>query len=247
VSAVVSLTLRAVAGLGGGGLRGYAGALRAACAASPPPFGLFWYGQKFRSLARDPHWLALALVQNGAKEGEGARKLWRLGGRTGDALVAEQIRQHAVDESRHALLYVAMLETVFPHAVPAELRPQLIKLSPRYRAGDRLPSRSPLPWRRVLDELIQMNLGEIRTRINQALLGPVVTAYCPAAGRRRLRRILRSLMDDETRHVAYTARILERAIWEGRGEFVRRTMMHRLVQFNRLTMHEVGGDRYGAT
>lgn len=247
MSAVVSLTLRALARCGGGRLRGYASALRAACAGSPPPFGLFWYGHRFRQLARDPDWVALALIHNAAKEGEGARKLWRLAGRTADPLIAEQIRQHAVDESRHALVYVAMLETVFPNTISAKLQPTLARLSPRYRLRDHPPGRAPLSGRRVLDELIQMNLGEIRTRINQALLGPVVTAYCPPAGRRRLARILRSLMDDETRHVAYTARILERAIEHGREDFVRRTMAHRLAQFNRLTVREVGGNRHGAT
>jgi hypothetical protein len=244
---VVPLTLRALARGGAGGLRGYARALRAACAGSPPPFGRFWYGERFRRLARDPDWLARALVDNAAKEGEGARKLWRLAGRTADPLIADQVRQHAVDESRHALIYVAMLETVFPGVVSSRLRATLVRTSPRYRLRDRPPGHAPLPGRRVLDELIQMNLGEIRTRINQALMGPVVRAYCPPAGRRRLARMLRSLMDDETRHVAYTARILEHAIAEGRGDFVRRTMAHRLSQFNRLTEREVGGHRHGAT
>lgn len=247
MSAVVSLTLRALGRCGADRFRGYASALRAACASSPPPFGLFWYGERFRRLARDPDWLALALIQNAAREGEGARKLWRLAGRTADPLIAEQIRRHAVDESRHALIYVAMLETVFPDSVSAALRPTLARLSPRYRLRDRPPGRAPLRGRRVLDELIQMNIGEIRTRINQALLGPVVTAYCPPARRRRLTRMLRSLMDDETRHVAYTARILEHAIADGRGDFVRRTMAHRVDQFNRLTEREVGGHRHGAT
>lgn len=241
MSAVVSLTLRALARGGAHRLRGYARALRSACAASPPPFGLFWYGERFRRLARDPDWFALALIQNAAREGEGARKLWRLAGRTADPAIAEQIRRHAVDESRHALIYVAMLETVFPTAVSASLRPVLARVSPRYRLRDRPPGRPPLSGRRVLDELIQMNIGEIRTRINQALLGPVATAYCPPARRRRLTRMLQSLMDDETRHVAYTARILERAIADGRGEFVHRTLARRLDQFNRLTEREVGG------
>jgi hypothetical protein len=58
--------------------------------------------------------------------------------------------------------------------------------------------------------------------------------------------MLRSLMDDETRHVAYTARILEQAIADGRGELVRRMLVRRLEQFNRLTEREVGGRRHGA-
>jgi rubrerythrin len=231
---------------GARGLRGYVSSLRAACAQSPPPFGLAWYGEMYRRRAANPSWVAASLVENAAKEGDGARDLWRLAARTADAEVAELIRRHAVDESRHALVYLAMLETVFPGAVSRRRHAQLTALSPHYRGGDRWQARPTLAWRLVLDELIQMNVGEIRTRINLMLLAPVLTVLCPARARRRLRRMLGALMKDEARHICYTARLIESAMRRGEDQVVRHTMARRLAEFNRITRAEVGGRRYGA-
>jgi hypothetical protein len=226
---------------GAGRLPEYAAGLRAACAASAPVFGTARYRRHYRELARDPGWLAISLVVNAEKEGEGARKLWRLAGRAGEPEVAEQVRHHALDESRHALVYLALLDTVFPGSVRDEDRLRLRELSPRYRSGDRPARRRRATRRRVLDELIQMNIGEIRTRLNQLLLAPAARRCCPARGRRRLTRMLTALLADETRHILYTAGLLERAIVEGEGPFVRRTMVRRLAQFNAITLAEIAG------
>jgi hypothetical protein len=87
--------------------------------------------------------------------------------------------------------------------------------------------------------LIQMNIGEIRTRIHQLLLRPVITTHCPPEGRAKLQRVLDSLLGDETRHIEYTARLIEKAMKESAG-FVRRTMRQRLDEFNQITLEEVG-------
>jgi hypothetical protein len=206
-----------------------------------------WYGDRFRALAIDPQWLAMSLIDNAAKEGAGSKKLWRLAGRTEDPEIAEQIWRHSVDESRHALVYLAMLHTAFPGAVSGAARHALTDLSPHYRLRDRPCRRRVASGRRVLDELIQMNVGEIRTRINQLLLAPMIMGFCPRSGKRRLRRMLGSLMDDETRHIGYTACLIERAIAEEGERFVQRTMARRLTEFNRMTLDEVGGGMYAAT
>jgi hypothetical protein len=200
-----------------------------------------WYGDRYRELAVDLVWLARSLIDNAVKEGAGARKLWRLSGRTRDPAIAEQIRRHALDESRHALVYIAILATALPGAVPDTIRRSLMGLSPRYRFGEHPRRRRPASRRRVLDELIQMNIGEIRTRIHQLLLAPVIKTCCPRSGRRRLSRMLESLMHDETRHIEYTARLIERAAGEGEQAYVENTMARRLAEFNRITVAEVGG------
>jgi len=199
-----------------------------------------WYGEKYRNVAADPNWLALSLIANAAKEGEGAQKLWRLVARTEDQEVAEQIRMHAVDEARHARLYIVLLETAFPEAVSEELRPSLLALSPGYSPKDRPTTSQPVAENYVLDELIQMNIGEIRTRIHQLLLRPVLTVYCPSDRRGKLQKILDSLLDDETRHIEYTARLIERGCNRGFGDFVYHTMAKRLDEFNHITLREVG-------
>lgn len=244
LSALAPRVLRALVRIGAGPLPGYAASLRAACRASPPAFGTASYGRCYRALAADRGWLAASLVQNAQKEGEGSRKLWRLAARAADPEVAEQVRRHAVDESRHALVYLAMLDTAFPGAVTQRDRSRLRALSPCYRAGDRPQRLRPATRRRVLDELIQMNIGEIRTCLNQILLAPVARRVCPPAGRRRLARMLTALLADEARHIAYTARLIERAMDGGEERFVRRTMARRLAEFNRITQDEVRGGEH---
>jgi hypothetical protein len=240
VSTIVELTVAALRDLGGSPSHRYMECLCAACAAFPPPFGMAWYGEKYRNLAVNRDWFATSLVVNAVKEAEGARDLWRLAGRTGDPAVAERIRLHAIDESRHARLYVAMLDIAFREALPEDVRPALYGLSPRYNARQRPPVTDILPAWSVLDALIQINLGEIRTRIHQLLLTPVITEYCPAERYGALKGILRALLRDETRHIEYTAALIEDAIVRGEADFVRQTMAARLDEFNQLTLTQVG-------
>ena len=244
MDAVAALTLEALSAYGTESLLGYAASLRAACGSAPPPFGESWYGDKYRAVSADPHWLAASLVGNAQVEGDGARKLWNLAGRTEDANIAGQIRVHAIDESRHARLYVAMLDLVFPDAVGEELRPAVGALSPGYTIKDRPAEaeHSPIEW--VRDEIIQMNLGEIRTRIHQLLLRPVLKAWCPESERPRLHKVLDSLLQDETLHIQYTARLIDQMVQEGAGAFVRQTMVKRLAEFNDITLTEVGAQRF---
>ena len=76
--------------------------------------------------------MAASLIANAEKEGEGSRKLWALSGRIDDPYISECVRKHAIDESRHALLYVAICELVFPGAMEGEVRVFAQSLSPRF-------------------------------------------------------------------------------------------------------------------
>ena len=240
MSTIVELTVTALRDLGGPPFDRYTECVRATFAAFPPPFGMAWYGEKYRDLAVDRDWLAISLVANAVKEAEGARDLWRLAGHTGDPVVADRIRLHAVDESRHARLYVTMLDIAFREVLPDEVRPTLYVVSPRYNTRERPAVADILPAKSVLDAVIQMNLGEIRTRIHQLLLTPVITEYCPAERYGALKGILRALMRDETRHIQYTAELIEEAMARGEADFVGRTMSARLNEFNQLTLTQVG-------
>ena len=53
------------------GLDDYGRALRAACAASPPPFGFSWYGERYRYHASDPSWFANSLICQRRQRGRG--------------------------------------------------------------------------------------------------------------------------------------------------------------------------------
>src|SRR4051812_4375539 len=130
MAVVSNLTIEALKRNSNEPLTNYTAALTAACEKHPPPYGMSWYGDRYREVACDPSWLANSLIANAAKEGEGSRKLWLLAGRTGDAGIAEEIRLHAIDEARHARLYIEMLALAFPEAVDAGLRADLDTLSP---------------------------------------------------------------------------------------------------------------------
>jgi len=237
---VADLTLSALRSAGIHGIEGYSESLISACDQHRPPFGMAWYGDQYRSYARDPQWLAASLVANAEVEGDGARKLWRIAGYAERENEAKLVQQHAVDEARHARLYIYMLDTVFPGALDEQLQAATKAMWPPISMGVTLNRSAPVTALRLLDDLVQMNIGEIRTRIHQQLLRPVILAHCPASERERIARALDALLRDETRHIGYTAELIEQANKGGHEEFVRVTMAKRLAQFNEITLNEVG-------
>jgi len=236
---VAHLTLEALRGYRHA-LERYGRMLKKACRAHPPPYGQAWYGEIYRKLAVDPRWLANSLVANASKEGEGSRKLWNLVARVEDGSIAEKVRLHAIDESRHALIYIALLNLAFPKAVSAAQLRALRRLSPGYASFDRPAPLAPSTTAIVMDELVQMNIGEIRTRIHQLMLRPVITLHCPRGNRAKLGAMMDALLDDETRHIAYTAQIIDDFAAKGSATAVTNLFSRRLADFNDITLEEVG-------
>jgi hypothetical protein len=222
-------------------LRTYQKALISACNASPPPFGGKHYGNLYRKSAADAGWVALSLITAAQSEGEGSKHLWDMAACTADAEIACQMQQHAIDESRHSRGYVTLLDLIFPGTANERLLKQLEKLSPGYVSTSPLIATegSPYACEATVDELIQMNIAEIRTRIYHLLQRPHLLAYCKADQRERVRRILDSLLLDETRHVAYTARLIERAAQETGADAVIDLMRQRVKDFNEITDDEM--------
>lgn len=236
---VARTTLRALAEHGVRALPRYRRALLSACDRHPPVFGRKAYAEFYRRNARDPDWVALSLVTFAEGEGDGAEHLWDLAACTPEADIASQLQWHAIDEARHSRGYVTLLGLVFPGAADDELLERLEALSPGYTRASRLRAKkgSPYARRATLDELVQMNIAEIRTRVMHLFQRPVLLGYCPPAQRARVRRILDSLLADETRHIAYTARLIERAA----PDAVVDLMAARVRDFNELTDDEVAG------
>jgi hypothetical protein len=199
----------------------------------------------YREKARNPRWLATSLILNAEKEGEGARRLWEMAACTADVDAADQVRRHAIDEARHAKIYIGMLDTVFHGCADGELRQHLNCISPGYTLQDS-PERSDvlMDFSYTLDELIQMNMGEIRTRINQLMLEPMLLAHCHTSGQPRISRMLNSIINDETKHISYTAVLIEQAAQAGHRKLVRDIMFGRLGQFCELTLEEVGAGAF---
>jgi hypothetical protein len=133
-----------------------------------------------------------------------------------------------------------MLGLVFPGVVTEALQSEFKAFAPAFRSGDRPERLPPYTHQQVLDNLLQMNVAEIRTMVNQLLVRPVVLTYCPPQSRGQLTRMLDRLMWDETRHVGYTAQLMEQALASQDAEFIRDTIPLRFTQFNEMTLGEVG-------
>lgn len=220
-------------------LPAYARALTEACRACPPLFGKRAYGDLYRRSARDPDWVALSLATAAQSEGEGARHLWDMAASTADGYVADQLQQHAIDEARHSRGYVTLLGIIYPQAFDCRTRDAMQALSPGYTRKSPLvaPENSPYAAPATVDELIQMNIAEIRTRFYHLLQRPVLLAACEGDALARVRRILDSLLIDETRHIAYTACLIERAAAAG-TEVIMDLMRRRMREFNDITEDE---------
>ena len=168
VNIAAELTLEALRVHGVAGWPHYRDALITACRKAPPPFGTKAYGRIYRDVARDPNWMAVSLIQNAQGEGEGSQHLWDLAASTPDVRVAAQVKQHAIDESRHSKAYVAMLDLTFPEVADNDVRAQLASLSPGYTQRSRFEALEGSPYASAVtvDDLIQMNIAEIRTLVH---------------------------------------------------------------------------------
>jgi rubrerythrin len=220
----------------------YRDALIAACRKAPPPFGTKKYEKIYRDVAKDPSWMAMSLIQNAQGEGEGSEHLWDLAASTPDARVAAHVKAHAIDESRHAKAYLAMLDLTFPDVVDDELRPQLNTFSPGYTQRSPLKAHAGSAYASAvtLDDLIQMNIAEIRTLVHHVIQRPMLLAYCAPERRHRLALLHDRLRIDEARHIGYTAALIEEFARRGKADAVKRLMQERMSDFNAITNEDLG-------
>lgn len=238
---VADLTIEALKADASGALPHYRRALRAACEHSPPPYGTVRYGEVYRTVAVDPSWLAASLVTSSEREADGATRLWSLAACTSDTDISQAVKQHAIDEARHARWYVALLDITFPGAVDDSLRPALNSISPRYgpEMQPEAVEGSPFAYEMTLDDLIQSNIAEIRTSINHRLQRPVLMAHCAPERRHKLSILLDRLLRDEIAHIEYTARLIERFAEWGGDALVLDLMRSRMDDFNEITCDEI--------
>lgn len=242
MEAVGELTIAALAAGGFTNLPIYCEALRLAVSEVDPIFGRRAYGEVYRDAAVRSDWMAVSLITNAEREADGATRLWDLSSSTPAQHLALQIKRHAIDEAMHSRAYLRVLDVVFPGAVEPGLRRALSGISPPYSWKETATARpeSPFSHAITLDDLIQMNIAEIRTRIHHLLQRPILELHCSEAGRPMLTKILGRLLSDETAHVGYTARLIERFSKSHGKDCVVELFRKRLRDFDEVTHDELG-------
>src|SRR5690349_20834400 len=89
----------------------YLDAMDSALDREPPPFDTSTYADIYANASVDWQWMAVSLITNAEREGDGAKRLWSLAACCDHVDTRRLLKQHAVDESRHALLYLALLDS----------------------------------------------------------------------------------------------------------------------------------------
>ncbi|HJV43538.1 hypothetical protein [Caulobacter sp.] len=229
-------------------LPNYTDAFRAAFRRNDPVFIRAGYGEFFFHCAANvPGWMQRTLLLNAQGEGEGAVGLARLArGVAFDAAVARQVEEHARDEARHSRMFANIAQLAFPQGLAPERMEAFAAALPDIRPILDAPAEKVCEGH-LIDNLVQMNIGEVRTRLHMHLFAPVVFHVAPEGSRDRVRGQLEILAHDEMRHIGYTALLMENWARSGDKNRIEALYLGRLNTFNQLTIthtrHAV--ERYG--
>jgi hypothetical protein len=221
----------------------YVGLFETAVKREIPPYFQAFYGESFRMHVENPIWVIQSLVSNAIKEGEGSRDLAIVADECENASLTSDLAVHIKDEAKHCRMYLGLIQIVFPDALPPDAKEKIRSTFPEvdYKAS----SAKKLSLWKMLDYLIQINLGEVRTRIHQKLLEPVLCAYCPPDNRGALSNTLCKLAGDECCHIKYTAARIGALSREFLANDVEALFCQRFLEFNRYTDKELGKQRRG--
>jgi hypothetical protein len=221
----------------------YSDALKAAFMDVEPVFTRRRYAEFFWHCATTvPGYAARVVLANGPAEAGGAKKLFELWqGVDYDSSAEDQILQHARDESRHGRMFVRLATMSFSGLLSQTEGARFEQRLPDVRKRPQVKSTTRIPGDHLIDHLVQMNIGEIRTRLHMHLFAPVVFGVTPEPSRATARRMLESLVSDEVRHIGYTAKLMEGWAKAGDADLIRRLYSGRLRTFNRITIGHTEG------
>ncbi|MEA3000369.1 MAG: hypothetical protein QOK17_2202 [Sphingomonadales bacterium] len=224
----------------------YLAALAEALEREPPPFDSEAYETIYREAANDERWMAVSLLTNSEREGDGSRRLWSLAAFSQDDDERQKLKRHAVDESKHALMYLALVNLAFPDAVSPDFRIELRQLSPGFGMHKELRAVPGNPYAKAptIDDFVQMNIAEIRTTIHHVLQRQALALHCPPGNASQVKRLQDCLLRDELAHVSYTARLIERLTRHLDPSRVADLFARRFHDFNQITREELGDDAF---
>lgn len=190
----------------------YVTVLARALSQEPPPWGTTLYEEMYRAAASDPQWMAMALITGADLKGRRSRDAWAVAEASDDPTDRIRLRAYAVEESRHARVDIALLDVVFPGAIDAGFREQLLSLAPRYRIDDARPPRdeAPVPSHGTFDAVVLLNFDELRGVLIGSIQRPMLVGHCPAAFREQAAAMLDEVLSDDLRHLGLGAEMIDR-------------------------------------
>ena len=225
----------------------YIAVLREASEIHPPPHAQAWYGNMYRQYARKPEWFANSLILNAFEEGNGSKQVWQFWQRVANQDFAKRIHDHSIDESRHSKMFATLVNILFPMSLDEELRTQLKSICPEY-SQENYPLTTPVSAKEVMDEslvmdeLIQINLLEIRALILQLLLRPVLQTYAKPEDVAKVTRMSDQFIFDETKHIEYSAYCMGEYMKWGDCDWLREKTIHRQLSVNEMFPVSVDND-----
>lgn len=230
-------TLELVRAHTGDDLPRYTESVRYAFSQVAPIFVRPRYGEFFwHCCSTVPGWLPQVVLGNAQAESDGSTKLLSLWQQVNyNKEIEDRVLLHAIDEARHSRLFVKMVDMSFPGVFDDGLIGDYRKSLARIDKSKLSKSTAPIEETELIDHLVQMNMGEIRTRLHMELIAPALLAFTPPDSKDELTRRLEGLAHDEIVHIGYIASILERMCEDGDGELVRSLYVRRLHDFNQLT------------
>lgn len=186
-----------------------------------------------------PGWIAEVVLANADAESQGSKKLLDLWKSTKISKeIEDSILFHARDESRHSHLFVKLVSIAFPEANSngelLKIRNGLTKINNR----DLIKDENSVTDDILLDHLIQMNMGEIRTLIHMHFLGPVIFALTPKESKDKVYTILQGLAKDEVVHIGYTSKLIEDWCIDKNFDLAKQVYHDRLKDFHKLTVSQ---------
>jgi hypothetical protein len=223
-----------------GPLESYGDCLRAAFTEFDPIFTKEHYADFYLKCSSEvPAWIPSNILANAKKESDGAKLLYEFWRRVrGDALLENDVMFHIKDEIRHSKLFIALTELAFPQVADQPfiqtMRNELFSLN----ESEATKHAETLSQSEITDHLVQMNLGEIRTRVHISMIAPLISAFSPLENRSKVEKILAALVDDETAHIAYTAKHLEKLSQSVGAEELKKLFLRRLRDLHEYTVYE---------
>src|SRR5581483_7890090 len=105
-SEVAQLVTRSIVPYADGPLCLYSDCFTAAVTCNPPVYGSAAFGTLYRQLARDVNWFVTSLITNAEREGFGSKQIWSFSELIDEQSIAEKVRRHSIDESRHSKMFI---------------------------------------------------------------------------------------------------------------------------------------------